>query len=473
MQNLPNNNNIITKKVPKDGVFIGDCPDEILRIIFLNLPNGTSLVEIAIVHQRFKAEALSILYKSIRLRAYQTSDAHYSSQRRHELPAGLVSDPKGQLLRSFPNFCTHVQRLSLKVRNANWYTHAKGHRKLMELLPRIKELTLCPPPWKYDFPVSDQLTTMRLKLPYDFARFRNPNLWPPYLDLKEYISKPSLRNLQFDSQQDRLYYKTIHTGNTRSSNIADLRFINWFPEDVHVLSTVLPSIKRLKNFVIEVGGGWWGPPPPLGIEPMQILAPHDYGRLLQLHNASLEQIVIAYCHGAYLNFDGQDLAPHRASPAMGSLSNYPRLKRLAVPEHFLITGEDSFIHQLLPPNLEELQIQITGARDWERDNVADGIPYYRFRIEMLAEVKKEFLPQLERVVLWVQTVPDGLFFDEIYVYTLDAIQDPKYPYRHNFSIDFMEHMVEIAEMFQKVDIRFEVVLTRNFKRTPFAEYLYL
>ena len=40
---------------------------------------------------------------------------------------------------------------------------------------------------------------------------------------------------------------------------------------------------------------------------------------------------------------------------MGSLSSYPRLKRLAIPEHFLITGEDLFMAQLLPPNLEELQ----------------------------------------------------------------------------------------------------------------------
>ena len=471
MQNLPIT--IISKKVPKDGVFIGDCPNEILRIIFLNLPYGTSLVEIAIVHERFKAEALPILYKSIRLRANQTSDNHYSSKRRHELPAGLVSDPKGKLLRSFPSFRYHVQKLSLKVMDTNWYTNVKGHRKLLELLPRIKELTLDPPPRRYDFPMSNQLTTMRLNLPSAFAHFWNPQLWPAYLDLKEYLLKPSLRNLQFDSEFYRFYYKTIHTGNTRSSTIVDLRFINWLPEDVHVLSTVLPSIKRLKSFVIDVGGMWLGPPPHLRVQPMQILAPHDYGRLLQLHNASLEQIVIVYCHGAYLDSDGVHLAPRKASPAMGSLSSYTRLKRLAIPEHFLVTDKDFWIHPLLPPNLEELQIQITGVRDWDSDHVGDEIPYYRFRIEPLAQDKNKFVPQLKRVVLWIKTVPGGLFFDDTYVYTLNAIRDSEYPYKHKFSDDFKMHMVHIAGMFDKVNVRFEVVLTCDFKRTPFAEYLYL
>ena len=467
MQNLPIP--IITKEVPKDGVFIGDCPNEILRIIFLNVPYGTSLVEVAIVHERFKTEVLPILYKSIRLRANQTSDDHYYSKRRHELPAGLVSDPRGQPLRSFPSFCNHVQKLSLRVMDTNWYTNPKGHKKLLELLPRIKELTLDPPPRKYDFPMSNQLTTMRLNLPYAFARFRNPHLWPAYLDLKEYLFKPSLRNLQFDGEHDRLYYKTIHTGNIRSSMIADLRFINWLPEDVHILSTVLPSIKRLRNFVIEVGGLWAIPPPLPSVQPMQILAPSDYGRLLQLHNASLEQIVIAYCYGAYLDSYGLNPPPRRAPPAMGSLSSYTRLKRLAVPEHFFVTDKNMWIHPLLPPNLEELQIQVTDAQDWKRDDVAYEETYYRFRIEAIADYKNKFVPRLERVVLWIQPIPDGLFLDDTYVCTLNDIRDSK----HNFSFDFKSHMVEIAERFHKVNVRFEVVLTSDFKRTPFAEYLYL
>ena len=468
MQNLPIN--IITKEVPKEGVFIGDCPDEILRIIFLNVPYGTSLVDIAIVHERFKRVALPELYRSIRLRANQTSHIHYSFKRRHELPASLVSDPKGLPLRSFSRACLHVRKLSLKVMNMNWYTNAKGHQKLLELLPRIKELTLDPPPRRYDFPVSDQLTTMKLNLPDSFALFRNPKIWPAYFDLKEYLSKPSLRNLQFNSEHDRLHYKTIHTGNTRSSTIVDLRFINWLPEDVHVLSTILPSIKSLKHFVIDVDGRWGDFPPPLWGRPMQILTPHDYGQLLQLHNASLEQIVIAYRSGVYLN--GQD--PRRASPAMGSLFSYPRLKRLAVPEHFLVTDKDFWYHKLLPPNLEELQVQITGAQDLHRDDdVTDEMKYYRFKIEFLAEHKNEFVPRLERVVLWVQTLPGGLFNDDTYVYTLNDIRDSEYPYKHEFSACFKGHMVEIAEAFQKVNVRFEVVLTRHFKRTPFAEYLYL
>ena len=471
MQNFPIS--IITKEVPKDGVFIGDCPDEILRIIFLNAPYGTSLVDIAIVHERFKRVALPELYKSIRLRANYTSDIHYSSTRWHELPACLVSDPKGLLLWNFSRACPHVQKLSLKVMDTKWYTNATGHQRLLEFLPGIKELTLDPPPRKYDFPVSDQLTTMRLNLRDSFALFQNPKIWPAYFDLKEFLSKPSLRKLQFDCENYRLHYKTIHTGNTRSSTIVDLRLINWHPEDVHVLSTVLPSIKSLKHFVIDVDGQWMDLPSSLWRRPMQILTPHDYGQLLQLHNASLEQIVIAYRSDVYTN--GQD--PRRASPAMGSLFSYSRLKRLAVPEHFIGTGKDFRFHRLLPPNLEELQVQITGVRDWHEndddDDVREEMKYYRFRIEALAEYKNKFVPRLERVVLWIQMLEGHSFFDNNYVYTLNDIRGSEHLYKHQFSRDFEGHMVEIAEAFQKVNVRFEVVLARHFKRTPFAEYLYL
>ena len=470
MQNL--HQNIITKRVPEDGVFIGDCPNEILSSIFLNVPYGTKLVNIARVHERFKAEALPILYRSIQLRADQMSDNHYFAKGRHDLPAGLVSDPEGLNLRSFPSFCTHVQKLSLKVRKTNWYTNPSGHRKLLELLPRIKELTLNPPPWKYDDPVSDQLRTMRLNLPSGFADFRPPKLWPAYFDLNEYLSKPSLRNVQFDNfEEDRQNYKVVHTGNSNSSTIEDLRFINWHRDDVRVLGLVLPSIRRLKHFVIDVHGKWEGSV----AQQMQGLAPHDYGDLLQLHNASLEQVIIAYCNDAYLDLNGQNF-PRRESPVMGSLSGYPQLKRLAIPEKFLVTRQDVSIHQLLPPNLEELQIQTSGIQGSLRDgydNDPDDIPYYHSWIETLAQHKNEFVPRLERVVWWFQMLPSGLVNDNSYLYTLNAARASEELHKDPACADFLERVVELGEMFQKVNVTFEVVLTRNFKRTQFAKYLYL
>ena len=465
-------NNRITKRVPKNGVFIGDCPNEILRSIFLNVPYGTKLVNIARVHERFKAEALPILYNSIQLRANQTSDNQYFSKGRRDLPAGLVSDPEGLTLRSFPSFCTHVQKLSLKVRKANWYTNARGHRKLLELLPMVKELTLYPPPWKYDFPVSDQLTTMRLNLPTGFAYFRPSKGWPAYLDLNEYLSKPSLRNIQFDNlEEDRQNFKVVHTGNSESSTIEDLRFINWHRDDVRVLELVLPSIRHLKHFVIDINGKWGDNTDRL----VQGLAPHDYGGLLRLHNASLEQIVIAYCNDLYLDLDGQNF-PSRESPVMGSLSGYPQLKRLAIPEKFLVTSQDVSIHHLLPPNLEKLQIQTTGVQDyvWNgEDHVPVDLPYYRSWIETLAQHKNEFVPRLECVVWWFQMLPSGLVNDNSYLYTLNAARASEELHKDPVSVDFLERVVELGEMFQKVNVTFEVVLTRSFKRTQFAKYLYL
>ena len=47
---------------------------------------------------------------------------------------------------------------------------------------------------------------------------------------------------------------------------------------------------------------------------------------------------------------------------------------------------------LLAVNLEELQIQTTGARDWHRDDdVAEEIPYYHSRTLALAHTKDLYL----------------------------------------------------------------------------------
>ena len=101
-----------------------------------------------------------------------------------------------------------------------------------------------------------------------------------------------------------------------SSAVTDLRFTDWHPQDVSLLASVLPSIRHWKHFMIDVRGRWMYHPVTV---PMYELPPHDHGLLLQPHNASLEELVIAYSNEAY-----SDLMhfPPKASPVMGTLTNY-------------------------------------------------------------------------------------------------------------------------------------------------------
>lgn len=59
------------------------------------------------------------------------------------------------------------------------------------------------------------------------------------------------------------------------------------------------------------------------------------------------------------------------------------------------------------------------------------------------------------------------------LYTLHATRASKELHKDPISADFSERAVELVGMLQKVNVRFEVVLTHNFKRPQFTKYVYL
>ena len=468
----------MNKCKPKDGIFIGDLANEVLLIILSKLPHTYDLSTISRVYKHFRALVLPLLFRTIRLRAEWIADDEYYYIKRDELPIGLVSETMGRSLDRRPELCEHIRNVSLTVSNKSWYENRGGHQRLLEFLPSLKQLSLDPPPKDYNFPMSDRLTTMSLSFFYDKGCF-----WAPArridgnsFDLNAYLSKPTLRTVQFGHVERRFYSKPIHTGTLASSAVTDLRFTDWHPKDVSLLASVLPSIRHLKCFMLDVRGRWMDYPSIIRV-PMSGLLPQDYGLLLQPHTASLEKLIIAYSNEAY-----SDLRhfPPKASPVMGTLTHYHSLKRLAIPEPFLVGLPDLSLHSILPPQLEVLQVQYpirtlircTQMHVFQR-------PYYHVsKMETLAKSKEEFVPRLKHVVWWFQRDPGQdhvtvLLPNRVpYSASLNVMpgsQGPSQgPIRGPLNIG-----EQLAKDFRKVGVKFEWVSEASFRTTPFAKYLYV
>ena len=377
-------------------------------------------------------------------------DGDYSSSKNDELPPGLLPRRLSRTLQKYPGLCKCVRKLSLKVQNVNWYENAGGHERLMRLFPSIQEMTLSPPPKEYNFPMSDRLTMMNLDFSYKLRRFWDLPRWtnPTPFDLSKYLSKPTLRQLQFEHTESS-YYKPIHTANPGSSAVTHLRFVDWLPHEVGVLASVLPSIKHLRHFLLEVNGGWGG-----GIFP-RALGPQEYGHLLEPHSASLEELVIAYSDQAYCH--GRTFR-RKESPFMGILADFDHLRRLALPEPFLVSLSDASFHQLLPPRLEELQVEfpMDGKKDvYRQGNSLGGREslYRHWRMQKLAKSKAKCLPGLNHVIWWFQPTSRQVGMGE------------RLPFES-------EQMEELFEDFGRVGVKFEWISTPFFKDTPFAACLH-
>ena len=303
-----------------------------------------------------------------------------------------------------------------------------------------------------------QLEILRLNFLDDIERFWFPKevFDTTSFDLNQYLSLPALRTLQFENIQNSFRFGMVSSGKPRSSTVVDLRFINLHLQHVNTLADVLPSIRQLEHFVLEVNGMW--------ISHMrQGLAPHDFGALLQPHSESSEELVIAYGDNVF------DPVRHSPLPVIGLFHNYHALTRLAIAESFLVTSPGQHFFHMLPPNLQEFQVQ--HPRDLSPVMVGhvDNAHILRNRLtgmEFLPRYKEEVLPRLKHVVSWFQRPPGT----QLYRFNLAQASNvlPDDPIS-----GFEKHVAELAEKFRKVNVKFEVILTSSFRDTPFEKYLYI
>ena len=166
---------------------------------------------------------------------------------------------------------------------------------------------------------------------------------------------------------------------------------------------------------------------------------------------------------------------------MGTLTDYHNLKKLAIPEPFLAEFKDPSFHKLLPPHLEELQIQYPMGNTIpvmdRQGHFGTKPPYRLMRMQRLAKNKESFVPRLRHVIWWFQqttrqaSMGDPPPFDRQRHFTKGSnatrmSDDP----RKGPLYGPPEDMENLTEDFRKVDVKFEWVSMPWLKDTPFGQY---
>ncbi|KAG7001961.1 hypothetical protein G7Y79_00030g064940 [Physcia stellaris] len=122
------------------------------------------------------------------------------------------------------------------------------------------------------------------------------------------------------------------------------------------------------------------------------IAPVDLGEAVSQHADTLIELNIACsCAATYL-----------VSSLFGSLIGYRHLRRLAIPEPFLVSAAASTLDEAFPVSLEKIQLQYPMGYTQGYDTAR---PLRISRLDRLAENKEQFLPKLKTLLWWDQHAP--------------------------------------------------------------------
>ena len=398
---------------------ITDLPEELLVHIVSFLPwDGNQLAPLCRVSRLFQRVVEPHLYSTISLTIEYYEKAPDSGPLRDE--GGGSSLPRFShlfnTLSKYPSLRTHIRMLWLKVghcyptsKHVASYSPSLGLQiLLLELLPSLEVLRLNPPPIFSKFPNMNSLRSLHL----DFeATTFTPNVLDSDDDLKwdnqsakyrtfsSCLIIPTLRTLKIVGLRHHTHYDiplvAFPRFGVRSSHVNDLQIVRCGALSSDVLVDLLISIRALNRFVLECR---WT----LGIEYgdflVELAESYDtLGQALEPHRVHLEELIIA--GSDYFQFD-------RAQP-IGSLEDYPALKRLAIPVHLLagyaVTETEKALEGL-PQQLEELQLQYC-TRD-STDMMFEMHMLVMLR-RSLAARKANLLPALKREIWWYHQLPGG------------------------------------------------------------------
>jgi hypothetical protein len=199
------------------------------------------------------------------------------------------------------------------------------------------------------------------------------------------------------------------------------------------LPSMLLCIKALNKFNLEVFIPW----ETSDDAPKNTLEPGALRKAIGIHANTLVQLKIA----------GSDAVEFPENTLFGSLVEYSKVKRLAIPEQFLVRpwDETHTLVDVLPPNLEELQLQYPMGRY----NKEDAYRKTRVRrLKQLAAAKLWRFPALRRVIWWAQA-PEC--WD-------DGVGEAYGP---------VSDMRRLRQKFSEVGVKFEWMCYAYFSGTPF------
>ena len=223
--------------------------------------------------------------------------------------------------------------------------------------PSLKELTLTSPTY-VTFTNFARLKFLNIQFTMSEQK-RNPELG--LVDPLEIVAKhfwiPTLIGLQvrrIRPHPDRLSHPFPQESH-RTSTITDLRVMDCDDNDLDILPGFILSVKALKRFTLVSAPYSWPPP---HMRPANCNSPDWFARTLRPHQSTLVDLVIA----------GGEAASFLRLSVFGYLASYTNLKRLGVPETFLVHRHSSTLHELLPPSLKVLQLQFPMGGNMEPDD---------------------------------------------------------------------------------------------------------
>ncbi|KAL2074883.1 hypothetical protein VTL71DRAFT_8662 [Oculimacula yallundae] len=265
----------------------------------------------------------------------------------------------------------------------------ESHNGLLGLLPRLRSLTLMPPPFDFQLPTSSPfLETLELNFVHDCdTRGQSMGNGHPLQILERVLWSTSLRKLvlsgqRFAADKSELFPPSRY----RTSAITELELWDWSQTTLGCLPSILSCIKALQRFTLEIDMPWEvSDGKEKGVDPARL------GRAVGIHASTLVTLEIAASDAA--EFSGPSL--------FGSLSHYKNLRRLAILDELLlfVGDETTNLIDLLPPGLEEFQIQFSMLR--KQDDVDRKLRISR--LKQLSLAKETRFPALRRVIWWYQT----------------------------------------------------------------------
>lgn len=425
---------------PEDHRILTDLPNEILSAVFSYLPTST-YYHVALASRRLREVVEPLLY-------------HTVDSVRQKID---ISDVLVRTLKARPDLRAHVNTLCIKalcVRDG--IRMCPRDDELLALVPGLRELELNPP--KHDLQVQHfvRLQTLRLRYGPEYYYYAQPNMSQacpisPLEIIARHFWMPSLRNLEIDSfnlceddlgnpfvAHEREESKSLHQTSSfprtcnKTSPITTLRLTNCVDSGFGVLSDILLSVKRLERFTFgtERSLEWmhWHEP---GISPAAMFC------ALEPHTSTLAELIITGDYATYF----------LGTPLFGTLTHYQSLKRLAIPEHFLASESHSTIHERLPAQLEDLQLQYPmGVCDG-----LDDMPAVRHaRLRRLAVHKLGCLPRLGRLIWWYQQAASW------------SVKRPETGYGED------KTLTDLVDDLGAVGVQFEWMSSPYYSDTPFA-----
>ena len=435
-------------------------PNEILLNVISCINCTSDLAKLTLVSHRFNELAEPYLYRKIHFHAKAgETGSRPTLKRPGQLEASLCVRPE---------LGAYTTALSLHVINPRWY-QGRPDLILIRYMPRLRQLSYDPPPLPRAGIMANnkELTALRL----DFSHVTNHYIedgGPSWLELgttldivartlSHFSNFPKLRKIQaqkmfFTDQVQPEHLLARSRMLLGHSDVEDLRFLDCCPWIYNKnLRRFIRAVRQLKCFVLEINSPW-NPSVQRNASAPRIVIIHE----LERHHGTIEELALSATEHA--------LDPSKSMHIIGSLIQWTALKRLAIPEAILskvflyrFNLDQLKLHQVLPPQLEELQLDKKfsefSTHGLQRDLV---IMKEDLRtLEELATNKHAYVPGLRRVIWWLQYPSSEEFSD------------------HTSQIRFPHVELDALEVvFREVDVQFEWVLTDLFKNTPVGKRLY-